>query len=440
MPHGIESLVPATISPEGSRPDSEHLSNWGSVEDDPAVATTTTTSATSRQQQQQQRRQPAASSNTSRRTSNPSSSTVRSDARRGYAGSNARLAGSKAGAGAAGRLSLMANGRSQTSAATKQTTAAPSSGRGTRTGPVDRPTASSSQERPSVGAGTRPAARKRLSVGRNGASKPRSSSVGKRSSLGSSRRAEEDREEEEEEDALRGIGDLDAVAPSQEEIRLMIDRIRRESAVEEVVGAGGRTVSSSKNGPRFEHEAAPASGNSITSKLLRSARGVGRQQQQPASPPTPAIGNGSLVSSTVVAPASHHRRGSASNSEVAVTATAAAGGGGGGTEAGAGVGVVGMGEIEEEERRLQEKASKLELEMSAVQSRRLEVYLVKVEQQLQEEAAMRLVQREARINLEVERSCKALAAERDERVSGVAAAKVRTAVQVVATVQERIVT
>lgn len=38
---------------------------------------------------------------------------------------------------------------------------------------------------------------------------------------------------------------------------------------------------------------------------------------------------------------------------------------------------------------------------------------------------MRLVQREARINLEVERSCKALAAERDERVSGVAAVKVR---------------
>ncbi|CAN0365217.1 unnamed protein product [Ectocarpus sp. 8 AP-2014] len=61
--------------------------------------------------------------------------------------------------------------------------------------------------------------------------------------------------------------------------------------------------------------------------------------------------------------------------------------------------------------------------MSAVQSRRLEVYLVKVEQQLQEEAAMRLVQREARINLEVERSCMALAAERDERVSGVAAVK-----------------
>lgn len=259
MPHGIESLVPATISPEGSRPDSEHLSNWGSVEDDPAVATTTTSA--SRQQQQQQRRQPAASSNTSRRTSNPSSSTVRSDARRGYAGSNARLAGgSKAGAGAAGRLSLMANGRSQTSAATKQTTTAPSSGRGTRTGPADRPTASSSQERPSVGVGTRPSARKRLSVGRNGASKPRSSSVGKRSSVGSSRRAEEGREEEEEEDALRGIGDLDAVAPSQEEIRLMIDRIRRESAVEEVVGAGGRTVSSSKNGPRFEHEVRGATG------------------------------------------------------------------------------------------------------------------------------------------------------------------------------------
>ncbi|CAB1101209.1 unnamed protein product [Ectocarpus sp. CCAP 1310/34] len=147
----------------------------------------------------------------------------------------------------------MANGRSQTSA-TKQTTA-PSSGRGSRTGPVDRPTASSSQERPSVGAGTRRSARKRLSVERNGAAKPRSSSigsVGRRTILGG-RRAEEDREEEEEEeDALRGIGDLDAVAPSQEEIRVMIDRIRRESAVEEVVGAGGRTVNS--KGQRFEHE------------------------------------------------------------------------------------------------------------------------------------------------------------------------------------------
>ncbi|CAN0400496.1 unnamed protein product, partial [Ectocarpus sp. 12 AP-2014] len=368
----MESLAPATISPEGSHPDSEHLSNWGSVEDDPAVATTSTSAS---RHQHQQRRQPAASSNTSRRTSTPSSSTVRSDARRGYAGSNARLAGGKAGAGPAGRLSLMANGRSQTSA-TKQT-AAPSSGRGSRAGPVDRPTASSSQERLSVGAGTRRSARKRLSVERNGAAKPRSSSigsVGRRTSLGGRRAEEDPEEEEEEEDALRGIGDLDAVAPSQEEIRVMIDRIRRESAMEEVVGAGGRTVNS--KGQRFEHEAAPASGSSITSKLLRSARVVGRQQQQqqqqqPVSSPAPAVSSGSLVSSTaaVSAPASQHRRGSASNSEVAATTAETAGAEGGGTEAGAGVGVVGMGEIEEEERRLQEKASKLELEMSAVQSR-----------------------------------------------------------------------
>ena len=41
-----------------------------------------------------------------------------------------------------------------------------------------------------------------------------------------------------------------------------------------------------------------------------------------------------------------------------------------------------------------------------------------------EEAATRLVQRENRINLDVERSCKALAEERDERVGGVAAVKV----------------
>lgn len=47
-------------------------------------------------------------------------------------------------------------------------------------------------------------------------------------------------------------------------------------------------------------------------------------------------------------------------------AAAAAGAGGGGTEAGAGVGVVGMGEIEEEERRLQEKASKLEVGVRSV--------------------------------------------------------------------------
>ena len=41
-----------------------------------------------------------------------------------------------------------------------------------------------------------------------------------------------------------------------------------------------------------------------------------------------------------------------------------------------------------------------------------------------EEAATRLVQRENRVNLEVERSCKALAEERDERVGGVASVKV----------------
>lgn len=41
-----------------------------------------------------------------------------------------------------------------------------------------------------------------------------------------------------------------------------------------------------------------------------------------------------------------------------------------------------------------------------------------------EEAATRLVQRENRVNMEVERSCKALAEERDERVGGVGAVKV----------------
>lgn len=35
-----------------------------------------------------------------------------------------------------------------------------------------------------------------------------------------------------------------------------------------------------------------------------------------------------------------------------------------------------------------------------------------------------MVQRESRVNLEVERSCNALAEERDERVGGVAAVKV----------------
>lgn len=114
------------------------------------------------------------------------------------------------------------------------------------------------------------------------------------------------------------------------------------------------------------HQVAPASGSSITSKLLRSARGVGRQQASP--PPPPPMSTGSLGTSSSAATAAHHRRRvSASLSSnggglAAAAATAGqAGGGSGGAEAGAGVGVVGMGEIEEEERRLQEKASKLEV-------------------------------------------------------------------------------
>ncbi|CAM9990263.1 unnamed protein product, partial [Sphacelaria rigidula] len=82
-----------------------------------------------------------------------------------------------------------------------------------------------------------------------------------------------------------------------------------------------------------------------------------------------------------------------------------------------------MVEIEEEERRLKEQASKLQLEMSALKRRRLEVRLVKVEQQLKEEAASRLIQREGRVRAALDRACEALRKEREERVNEVAAIK-----------------
>ena len=87
---------------------------------------------------------------------------------------------------------------------------------------------------------------------------------GRRNSLGSRRGGGGGGAEEEEDDheqELREIGDLDAAAPSQEEIRLMIDRIRRESVVDDVV-VGGRSAASAaagKVGSRFEHEVRPRS-------------------------------------------------------------------------------------------------------------------------------------------------------------------------------------
>lgn len=53
-----------------------------------------------------------------------------------------------------------------------------------------------------------------------------------------------------------------------------------------------------------------------------------------------------------------------------------------------------------------------------------DVFAFEISGGLAEEAATRLVHRENRVRLEVERSCKALAEERDERVGGVAAVKV----------------
>lgn len=145
-----------------------------------------------------------------------------------------------------------------TAARARQSTTAPASGRGRRGGSLERPTVSSlSQERSSaVGGVNAPSSRrgtkKRLSVEKANA-KPRSLSVGRRSS----RDNRHDEEEEEDDDPLAGINELDAAAPSQEEIRLMIERIRREAAVDEAAVAVGRVAGSQgqqQQQQRFDHE------------------------------------------------------------------------------------------------------------------------------------------------------------------------------------------
>jgi len=107
--------------------------------------------------------------------------------------------------------------------------------------------ASSSQERPSVGVGATNRRKGRSnSIGSVGNRTSLGSTAGRRGGGGEDAAADHEQE-------LREIGDLDAAAPSQEEIRLMIDRIRRESVGDDVVG--GRSVGSSKAGSsRFEHE------------------------------------------------------------------------------------------------------------------------------------------------------------------------------------------
>ena len=255
--------APATTSPEGTNPDSESLSNWGSVDEN--CETLLAKNRARRGEVIQQRRQVggSGSSNTAARRAT-ASSTTRSEARRASSSNNttttSSLRSTKRAAGGgeregAARPTTKPNGKTpQVLVASKYRTApaaAPASSKGRRGGSLERPTASSSQERPSaVGGATARRGRKRLSVERN---KPRSSSigsVGKRSSLGSRRGAEDD----DREDDLREIEDLDAAAPSQEEIRLMIDRIRRESSAAAAdVGVGGRAAAGGK-GSRFEHE------------------------------------------------------------------------------------------------------------------------------------------------------------------------------------------
>lgn len=249
--------APATTSPEGTNADSESLSNWGSVDEN---CETLSRNRARRAEVIQQRRQAGGSTNTARRTTAPSS-TMRSDARRVSSSKSAtasslrstKRAGGGEREGAAVRLNNnnKTNGITPTPTKNKATAAAaPTSSKGKRAGSLERPTVSSSQERPSAVGATARRSRKRLSVEKNGANKPRSSlgSVGgQRSSLGSRRGAEEDDHQQE----LREIVDLDAAAPSQEEIRLMIDRIRREAAGDGVVG--GRAASG-KKASRFEHE------------------------------------------------------------------------------------------------------------------------------------------------------------------------------------------
>lgn len=255
--------APATTSPEGTNPDSESLSNWGSV-DENCETLLAKNRARRGGEVIQQRRQVggSGSSNTAARRAT-ASSTTRSEARRASSSNNttttSSLRSTKRAAGGgeregAARPTTKPNGTPQVLVASKYRTApgaAPTSSKGRRGGSLERPTASSSQERPSaVGGATARRGRKRLSVERN---KPRSSSigsVGKRSSIGSRRGAEDD----DREDDLREIEDLDAAAPSQEEIRLMIDRIRRESSAAAAdVGVGGRAAAGGK-GSRFEHE------------------------------------------------------------------------------------------------------------------------------------------------------------------------------------------
>ncbi len=251
------SVTACTTSPEGTNPDSEDLSNWGSVDErsnlvNPAATTAPVT------QKRPTRRAAAAGSGGARRTSAPSSAAP-GDSRRGGTSNTVAPSSLRGGGGkrvGAGEREPTTYGRLKTNGSSglagKSKAAAPASGTGRRrAGSAERPTvSSSSQERPSV------------AVGATGRRKGRSNSigsVGKRSSLGSmvssaaaGRRAGgEDAADHEQE--LRAIVDLDAAAPSQEEIRLMIDRIRRESAGDDVVG--GRTGGSSKAGSsRFEHE------------------------------------------------------------------------------------------------------------------------------------------------------------------------------------------
>ncbi|CAM9155370.1 unnamed protein product [Discosporangium mesarthrocarpum] len=79
--------------------------------------------------------------------------------------------------------------------------------------------------------------------------------------------------------------------------------------------------------------------------------------------------------------------------------------------------------LEDEDRELRKKAQELETEIMAVKQRRLEVQLVKIEQDLRVEADTRLKKHHARVKKEADVACQALRSERDKHVKQVVSFK-----------------
>ncbi|CAM9371465.1 unnamed protein product [Choristocarpus tenellus] len=79
--------------------------------------------------------------------------------------------------------------------------------------------------------------------------------------------------------------------------------------------------------------------------------------------------------------------------------------------------------VEQQEKELQEKAHQLESELWALRKRQHEVNLVKMEQRLRAEAKVRLEERRTRVSKEAEKACQALRREKDQHVQRVTAFK-----------------